>query len=489
MKARGRLKRAGLHVRPRTANQLHAWLRLAADVDTPREPVLSGSDAPFAYLAHSFFETDGPRDCVVWANRGGGKTFLGAVATMLDLVFKPGIEVRILGGSLDQSQRMQRHLRTLFERPALAELVDGKITERRVRLVNGSLCETLAQSHTSVRGCRVQKLRCDEVELFDPDIWAAAQLVTKSKRCGDVFVRGCVEAFSTMHKPHGLMARVVEEAQRGEGARRLFRWGVIDALERCASERPCETCDLLAECGGRAKSARGFITVDDAIALKRRSSEEAWRSEMLCERPSRSDLVLPEFDRGVHVIGGSRGNDGRDVRSTEFLVCGMDFGFRAPTVVVWAHVDEAGVVRVIDERCERNVVLDEHIRAIVESSLGMPRWVGIDPAGRQRSEQTGISAATAMRKAGLTVRDRRLGVMEGVSMIRARLAPATGGPTLFIHERCVNLIESLERYHFPPDRPDASEPVKDGSDHAVDALRYLMVNLDKPHVTRRWRYA
>ena len=38
----------------------------------------------------------------------------------------------------------------------------------------------LAQSQRSVRGLRVQKLRCDEVELFDPAVWEAAQLTTRS---------------------------------------------------------------------------------------------------------------------------------------------------------------------------------------------------------------------------------------------------------------------------------------------------------------------
>ncbi len=482
--------RFGVEVRPRTPNQLRAWLRLAVEVDVPATPMQADSEAPFDYLVHSFFEDrPGPRDCVVWANRGGGKTFLGACATMLDLVFKPGIEVRILGGSLEQSQRMQRHLRRLFETPTLAPLVAGKLTDRRVTLANGSACQTLAQSHTSVRGCRVQKLRCDEVELFDPEVWAAAQLVTQSKKCGDVHVVGCVEAFSTMHRAHGLMSRVVEEAQR-DGAeaagRKLFRWGVVDVLARCEPERPCDECPLEEECAGRAKEAQGYISIDDAIALKRRSSEQAWLSEMLCQRPSRSDAVYTEFDPAVHVFSGETPID---VDDSTMWVCGMDFGFRAPSVVLWGAVDEDGSLRIVDERSERGIVLDEHVRAIEAARWPAPRWVGIDPAGRQRSDQTGISAATAMRRAGLVVRDRRLGVMEGVSLVRARLAPATGSPRLFIHARCRTLIESLERYHFPADRPESNEPVKDGPDHAVDALRYLIVNLDRPLRTKRWRYA
>jgi hypothetical protein len=61
-------------------------------------------------------------------------------------------------------------------------------------------------------------------------------------------------------------------------------------------------------------------------------------------------------------------------------------------------------------------------------------------------------------------------------------------PRLYIHRRCAKLIESLARYHFPEDRPESLEPVKDGSDHAVDALRYLVVCLDRPHEAKLSSY-
>ena len=121
--------------RPQTEDELHAWLRTELKVDVPREAIVAGHTAPFAYVAHAFFhdhapDAAGPGDCVVWANRGGGKTFLGAVATLLDLVFKPGIEIRILAGSMEQAQRMHTHLRRLFKTETLASLIAGRMTER-----------------------------------------------------------------------------------------------------------------------------------------------------------------------------------------------------------------------------------------------------------------------------------------------------------------------------------------------------------------------
>lgn len=95
-----------------------------------------------------------------------------------------------------------------------------------------------------------------------------------------------------------------------------------------------------------------------------------------------------------------------------------------------------------------------------------------------------------LRKAGMLVKSRRMGVHESLNLLRARLAPAAGGPTLFIHARCTHLIESLERYHYPTNRPEDDTPVKgDGFDHAVDALRYMIQNLDAPYKVAMRRYA
>jgi hypothetical protein len=55
--------------------------------------------------------------------------------------------------------------------------------------------------------------------------------------------------------------------------------------------------------------------------------------------------------------------------------------------------------------------------------------------------------------------------------------------------RCRVLIESLLNYHYDEERPLNVEPVKDGPDHAVDALRYLVSNLDDSGKPRVGMYA
>jgi len=496
----------------------------AHDPTDPRAPVIRPHSAtlPLGHPAASSSlrlsvaspASPHPPDLLLWANRGGGKTFLGALATTLDLLFKPGIEVRILAGSLEQSKRMFAHLRRFFSIPDLTSTLEGRITERRIVLRNHSTVEILAQSEASVRGTRVQKLRCDEVDLFDPAIWEAAQLTTRSTDCNAIHVRGAVECLSTMHRPNGLMFRLVKDASNG--SRRLFKWGVVDTLALCGPEHQCPTCPLQPECAGRAKrfsggtglqpvpeqpgplkpavptddhphrlqagatADPGHIPISDAITLKSRVSQSAWESEMLCLRPSRGHCVLPEFDPKLHVVF--------DTPREGQCVAGMDFGFRADTVILWATLETAPgepptrTLWITHEHVRAEMLLDDHIAAIKSPRDGRPSpvWIAADSAGHQRHEQTGISNIDAMRKAGLAVHARALTIGEGLALLRARLKPAIGPPRLLIHHRCTRLIEALERYHYPEDNPESMTPVKDGQDHPIDALRYLIAALDKP---------
>ncbi|GMV25893.1 MAG: hypothetical protein AMXMBFR58_19240 [Phycisphaerae bacterium] len=495
--------------RPQTRGELRTVVERLLDLEVDPDPIIPGHHNVLDYLEHTFFEGEPPRpllppaissdgqdpdptvqpgplavvDCVVWANRGGGKTMAGAIATLLDLLFKDGIQVRILGGSLDQSRRMHDHLRGFLERPALRRWVKGRITDRRITLVNKSTVELLSQSQTSVRGTRVQKLRCDEVELFDPMVWEAAQLATRSRRCAGHWVRGAVECLSTMHLARGIMHRLVEQA--AAGTRRLFKWGLVDCLENCEPARPCESCSLLPECSGRAKrlprSVPGHITIDDAITMKSRVTLETWEAEMLCLRPSRTATVLPEFDRSVHVVD-SIPVPAADGEGKQTWVGGMDFGMRSPTVVLWGMLDEKGVLWIAHERSVSGAVLDDHIDAMLAPQRPRLRWVAVDPSGCSVNAHSGVSTTDAMARRGIDVRwqpGRR--VLDGILLIRARLRPASGEPPrLFVHRSCETLIESLERFSYMPDefsdKPDKTE----GFDHAVDALRYLVQYLDTP---------
>lgn len=455
---------------PGSPDDLHAFVREQLGFTVARTVATTGHDAPFDYLCHSFFEDPARSpDCIVWAARGSGKTQLGAIATALDMLFKPGIQIRILGGSRDQSSRMYRHLRDLLRKPVLAEQINGRVGADAVELTNGSRVEILAQSEQAVRGQRVHKLRCDEVELFDDDIWRAAQFITRSAELGGRPVRGAVEALSTMHRPWGLMSRLVEQSVHA--GRRVFRWNAMDVLERCEPERECVVCPLWRDCRGRAKQLDGHFAIDDAIRQMSRSSEESWGAEMLCERPDRKNAVYAEFDETLHVCDAMPEGELR-------WIGGMDFGYRSPTVLLWAALDGADVLHVLDELVATHWTVARVIREAEKRKWPRPEFIGADVAGRQRNDQTGLSAVTVWRGAGWRVRSRPHPIVSGLTAVRARLRSADGQVRLRIHPRCEELIKALRTYHYPDDDPTSDTPVKDGPDHAADALRYLIVNLD-----------
>jgi hypothetical protein len=481
---------------PRSPDQLYAYITHILGFRMPRRPISPGSSAPFEYLCQAYFEDRQPRDLVVWANRGGGKTQLGAIATLLDMLFKPGIQIRILGGSFDQSSKMHQYLRRLLMNEVFADFVEGQFTGTHVQLVNGSRVEVLSQSQRAVRGQRVHKLRCDELELFEPDVWEAAQLVTRSGDCCGRYVHGSIEALSTMHLRHGLMQSLVENPQQ---PRRILRWNVLDVLERCPPQRSCESCALWIDCRGRAKNpaVNGFLRIDDAIAQIGRVGNATWQAEMLCAQPDSSDAVFPEFDSAVHVIDEETE---MKLRNDYRIIAGIDFGYRAPTVLLWAALDERDCLTVIEEMVLREHTSEEFIavakQRMSERALPWPVWIGADPAGHSRNEQTGVSTIALWKRAGFAMRTRNLGIETGVMAVRRRLKRGDGAITLRIASRCPHLIEAVRHLHYPPPGRGArrtsdppTTPVKDGHDHACDALRYMITNLDDSgHTTRQRTY-
>ncbi len=444
---------------------LHDFIRAFYGLDVPRRAVCPGHSAPFDYVAGAFFETFG--DSLVWANRGGGKTELGSVVTHLDSIFKPGCETRILGGSLAQSERMYEHLSRKWW-PHFDGLLAREPLSRRTELRNGSTVEILTQSERNVRGQRVPKVKCDEVEEFDREVWQAVQFVTQSRpaRNGHPPVRASLQALSTMHRAYGLMSELVAQAQNQEagqaGGFRLFKWCLWEVIEPCR-ERECSRCILFEDCRGKAKAAQGFFPVEDALAICRRTSRESWQAEMLCERPSREGLVYRDFDPDRHVVDCSFDPD-------RPAYAALDFGYTNPTVCLFAQ-ERDGVLVVFDEYYRAGETTAAHarvLRPLFERYRVARAWA--DPAG---AEQRSVLAGHGVPSEPADNRMER-----GLEAVRSRLKadPVTGRVGLLFDRRVRHTLKELSQYHY---EPGSEAPVKD-ADHCMDALRYLCVGLRKP---------
>ncbi len=470
---------------PKSRVDLKNYIKVFLDIEIPDKRICVGHNSPMEYLWHSFWADFGAKvrlnaDSVVWANRGGGKTELAAVATLLDCVFKPNCQVRILGGSGEQSGRMYEYLGG-FLRNGFDEFLAGPIRKGKCRFVNGSGVEVLTQSATSVRGQHIQKLRCDEVELFDREVFDAAKFTTYST---DVVV-AALESISTMHRPYGLMQKIVSSA--GQSGTEIFKWCIWEVIEKC-TERICSQCSLWGDCGGKAKGAGGYLKIDDCLTQMRRASRAGWEAEMLCRRPNAENIVFDEFDPAIHIKVV-------DYDGNLPLYRSLDFGFVNPFVCLWIQVDEEGVVRVIDEYVRSRATIDVHadeMKSRTACDEGAVAGTFCDPAGKSVNDVTGTSAVRELRGLGINVRYRRSGILEGIELVRRAIRAGDGSSRLIVSPRCERLIESLRCYHYsePGSRTAAVElPVKDGVyDHLIDALRYFFVNYNRSGKAKSRRY-
>jgi hypothetical protein len=467
---------------PVTRGDIKNYVKVFLGIDIPDKKICPGHNSPMEYLWHSYFSDfaagkTGNGDAIVWANRTGGKTELAAIATLLDCVFKPRCQVRILSGSGEQAGRMYEYL-TGFLRNGFEEFLAGPVRKSKCRFANGSAVEVLTQSPMSIRGQHIQKLRCDEVELFDEEVFAAAKFATQSK----AGLLAAMEMISTMYQPYGLMQRIVSSA--GEVGTPVFKWCLWEVIEKC-TDRNCSQCPLWVDCEGKAKRSEGFLKIDDCITAMRRASRAGWEAEMLCKRPSRENVVFDEFEPAEHI------------RQVDYdpnlpLYRALDFGFVNPFVCLWVQVDENSVVRVIDEYVRSRATIDVHaeeIKSRTPAEEGSVAATFCDPAGGNRNDVTGTSVIRELRTLGIATRFRRSGILEGIELIRRSLKAGDGKKRLLISPRCQRLIEAMQCYRYPDGSRAGELPLKDGLyDHPIDALRYFFVNYKRSGKTTSRRY-
>jgi len=286
-----------------------------------------------------------------------------------------------------------------------------------------------------------------------------------------------MEMISTMHRPYGLMHKIVSSAK--SLGTPVFKWCLWEVIEKCR-DRNCSQCPLWSDCGGRAENAEGYLKIDDCISAMQRSSRASWEAEMLCKRPSLENVVFSEFDPAVHILPV-------DYEPNLPVYRSLDFGFVNPFVCLWIQVDNDGVVRVVDEYIRRRATIDVHAAEIKGRTPGGEQRVAAtfcDPAGSGVNDVTGTSVVRELRSLGIVTRYRRSGILEGVELVRRAIRAGDGKSRLVISPRCQRLIEAMRCYHYPEfvTAGAAGElPLKDGVyDHPIDALRYFFVNYTRP---------
>ena len=233
--------RPGPSARIETDAALFSWLRDSLGVVVPERGCCDEHTAPAEAVARAYFACRGfvrsgkdkgrPIDpgsepVSVWlASRGfGGKSHLLAALALAEAATL-GAEVRVLGGSADQSENVVRYMDAWTARDRVAGLLADQyggrsagLTRSRVRLARGGMVDAMAASSKAVRGPHPSRLRVDEADELDVRILDAALGQTMAT----AGVRAQTVISSTHHYHDGTMTEVLRRAE--DNGWPVYRW-------------------------------------------------------------------------------------------------------------------------------------------------------------------------------------------------------------------------------------------------------------------------
>ncbi len=198
-----------------------------------------------------------------------------------------------------------------------------------------------------------------------------------------------------------------------------------------------------------------YLPKDELERAKETLPPDRFAQEYEASFQKTSGLAIPEFSREKHLY------EELPIGNYEKLA-GVDFGYVNPTAVPEIHW--TGEKLYVDDEWYKKGRTDAQIAEYIASCNFQAVYPDPENAG-------GIAE---LRRQGVNVREVKKGkgsVVEGIQMIRELFI----GKRLFINKRCVNLIAELESYAYEEDSKK-EVPIKE-NDHAIDALRYVVLSL------------
>lgn len=233
------------------------------------------------------------------------------------------------------------------------------------------------------------------------------------------------------------------------------RWFYLEATWR---DSPYVSKEFIAEERAEAEKTGKLSTFLQEVELEFRAVQGA---------------VYPAFDRKVHVVKPSEVPDDLTIYS------GIDFGYHT-TACLFVGIDKDQNWWVFDEVYGREAILQDLMPRIWDK-LGDRRLVlMVGDSQAKDAIETMVTKGFPI----VPVVKRADSIIHGIDLIRAQLKPriqlvGEPKPTLFISSVCKNLIQEMEAYKYPEDKPDRNPselPMKE-DDHGPDALRYLKLHL------------
>lgn len=223
--------------------------------------------------------------------------------------------------------------------------------------------------------------------------------------------------------------------------------------------------------------------VEELQKKRKQVGEYDWDSLFQQDPKARKGLVYPEFSRAVHVVKHAdlerlyRSNGRWSFSDTG---AGVDWGWSDPSAWIAGGRTGSGTMVVVDELYESNVTTDDHgwfPRARTLRDQHGLRWFTADP-----SEPGYITSLRRYLNGAPVVYSADNAISEGVRRVRRQISQRDDQdrPRFLISDRCANTIRELETYQYRASGGGPSEEPEDKDNHAMDALRYLAMQLTNP---------
>ena len=457
---------------------LHAFIELFFGFRIPTKSVCPHHDSPFQFVADTFFERI--NECIVMANRNGGKTQNFGIKNGLDALFK-GCEIATIGAIQPQAEKCYRYTQQLLNKKHISDhLVEALMKRTLVRTYDGHISEIsiLAGTMSGVNSPHPEKANLDEVELMDWNVLQEAMSMPKSTKRAKASL--CIT--STRKFSYGPMQRLLDEAD--EKGFKVYQWCIWEVIEKCPDSRSgtlvvphtflpygerkpktikvfnkCLKCELVEVCQGKAKKSDGYYTIDDTIRKFKTLDRAKWDAQWECKKPGREGLVYDLFDENVHIL------DSWIFDPSLPTYAGQDFGYTNPSHTIFAQVTPSEDIVIFDEIVKKQTPTPHLVHIFFKPAhqkYKIQGWYS-DPRGNDEIAQ--------MKEAGLPAIAANSDVAAGIDTVRHFLMPPSKRAKLFIAKKCMYTIKDLNTYHY---MPDSDSPKKDEGDHGCDAIRYFL---------------
>lgn len=226
-------------------------------------------------------------------------------------------------------------------------------------------------------------------------------------------------------------------------------------------------------------------------------SDDRIKREVLANEDSFTGQVYPEFKRDIHVVKPFRIPDHweRHIR--------IDHGFRNPAAALFFAVSPDSEVYLYKELYESEWLIHEIVggkkvhaqdKPGIAALAGLDKFVSakIDPSTKNRRGVTGTSDFDeyyrVWPKKLPPLATAKNDVQVGIDRVKSYLKvnPKNNRPLCYIFDTCTETLGEMVTYKYPElkegqadTKAESEKPVK-AHDHAMDAFRYMIVDLPDP---------